>query len=92
VTDRWDGGTTMWNSLRRITLVSDIELYNVMINYTDDDYQTYSKSRFMATGIGQRATITPGGRFRRRAFQIRHTQPAPFRAEALELELNPGSF
>lgn len=92
VTDRWDGGTTMWKSLRRITLVSDIELFNVMINYTDDDYQTYSTSRFMATSIGQRATITPGGRFRRRAFQIRHTQPAPFRAEALELELNPGSF
>jgi hypothetical protein len=46
----------------------------------------------MSLNQGQRATITPAGRFRRRAFQIRHTAFTPFRAMALELELLQGGF
>jgi hypothetical protein len=92
VTDRYDGGITQWKVCRRITLVADIQPFNVMVSYSDNDYQTFSASRFMSTQQGQRATVTPAGRFRRRAFKIRHTEPVAFRAEALELEIILGSF
>ncbi len=92
ITDRYDGGTTVWKVCRRITLACDIEASNVIIQYTDNDYQTYSSARYMSVSTGQRATVTPAGRFRRRAFKIRHTLPTTFRAEALELDLILGSF
>jgi hypothetical protein len=92
ITDRYDGGTSEWKVLRRLTLLCDIESFNAMASYTDNDYGSYSTARFMSTNQGQRSTITPCGRFRRRAFKIRHTSPTPFRAEALELELIKGSF
>lgn len=92
ITDRYDGGTSEWKVHARLTLICDIEVYNVMASYSDTDYQSWSMSRFMSTNQGQRATVTPCGRFRRRAFKIRHTSPTVFRAEALELLLIKGSF
>ena len=92
ITDRYDGGISQWKVCRRITLIADIQSFNVMVSYSDNDYQSYSSSRFMSTQQGQRATVTPAGRFRRRAFKIRHTEPVAFRAEALELEIILGSF
>jgi hypothetical protein len=92
VTDRFDGGSTTWKYCPRITLVSDIEAYNVVLSYSDNDYQSWSSSRIMSTNQGQRATVTPAGRFRRRAFKVRHCLPVSFRAEALELELIEGDF
>jgi hypothetical protein len=73
-------------------LVSDIEAYNVVLSYSDNDYQSWSAARIMNTNQGQRATVTPAGRFRRRAFKISHSLPVSFRAEALELELIEGDF
>lgn len=92
VTERVDGGTSEWKHCRRISLLGDLVSSNAMIAYSDNDYQSYSAFRPMQLGVGQRATVTPAGRFRRRAFQIRHTAFTPFRAEALELELIPGGF
>ena len=92
VTERWDGGNSMWKFCRRISLMADMESSNALISYTDTDYATYSLTRIMSLNEGQRATVTPCGRFRRRAFKIRHTAATLFRAEALELEIYPGDF
>jgi hypothetical protein len=92
VTERIDEGTSEWKNCRRISLLGDMVPSNCMVAYTDTDYQTYSLYRPMSLNSGQRATLTPGGRFRRRAFQIRHTAFTPFRAAYLELELILGGF
>jgi len=92
VTQRFDADTSEWKYCRRISLIGDIVASNCMLAYSDNDYQTYSLFRTMSLNQGQRATITPAGRFRSRAFQIRHTAFTPFRAMALELELLPGGF
>jgi len=92
VTERIDGETSEWKHCRRISLIGDIVSSNAMVAYTDNDYQSYSAFRTMPLNQGQRATITPAGRFRRRAFQVRHTAFTPFRASHLELELIKGGF
>ena len=92
VTERWDGDTSEWKLCRRISLLGDIVQSNCMIAYTDNDYQSYSAFRTMALNDGQRATVAGAGRFRRRAFQIRHTAFTPFRAAFLELEVVKGGF
>lgn len=92
VTERFDAGTSEWKYCRRISLLGDLVASNAMVAYTDNDYQSYSAFRTMPLNQGQRATLAPAGRFRRRAFQLRHTAFTPFRAEALELELIPGGF
>jgi hypothetical protein len=91
-TERWDGGSSMWKFLRRISLLCDITSGNVLLSYSDNDYQTFSTFRTLALNQGQRATTTNCGRFRRRAFKIRHTAATPFRASELEMELIPGDF
>jgi hypothetical protein len=92
VTQRYDGGTSQWKFFRRISLLADLETSNAVIAYSDDDYNTWSQFRVMSLQQGQRATITPAGRSRRRAFTILHTSPTAFRAECLEFEVILGSF
>lgn len=92
VTERWDGETSEWKHCRRISLLGDIVQSNCMIAYSDNDYQSYTAFRTMVLNQGQRATVAPAGRFRRRAFQIRHTAFTPFRASHLELEVVKGGF
>lgn len=92
VTERWDGGTSEWKYLRRLSLLGDFEASNCMVAYSDTDYMSYSAFRTMSLQQGQRATLTPAGRFRRRAFRFRHTALTPFRAEVLELEVIKGDF
>jgi Phage stabilisation protein/Kelch motif len=91
-TDKWDGGTSEWKFCRRISILGDNAVSNAMLAYTDTDYQSYSRYRTMSLQQGQRATTVQCGRFRRRAFIIRHTAATPYRAEALELEIYKGSF
>lgn len=92
ITERWDGDTTAWKFLRRATVVADLEASSILIRYSDTDYQSWSNYRVTALNVGQRATFSPGGRFRRRAFSIRHTAATPFRGEALEMEIILGDF
>lgn len=92
VTMRYDAGTSRWKFYARISVLADIETSNLVLFYSDDDYNNWSTSRILSLQQGQRATTTQAGRSRRRAFQIYHTAPTPFRAEALEFELVLGSF
>lgn len=92
VTNRFDAETSEWKHCRRISLIGDLVSSNAVLAYTDNDYQSYSSFRTMPLNQGQRATLTPAGRFRRRAFQLRHTAYTPFRAMALELEIIKGGF
>lgn len=92
ITERWDGDTSEWKYCRRISVLGDIVASNCMVAYTDNDYQSYTLFRTMVMNQGQRATIAPAGRFRRRAFHIRHTAFTAFRVGVLELELIKGGF
>ncbi len=90
VTDRVDMQTSKWKFLTRLSLVADMVASNVLLGYSDTDYQSWSTYRNLVMNQGQRPTVTPGGRFRRRAFRIRHTAATPLRIEALELDVTVG--
>jgi len=63
---------------------------NLLISFTDDDYQTYSTPR--SVNLNQEAPILHRwGRFRRRAFKLDFTENAPHRVEKLEVDFNIGS-
>lgn len=92
ITERWDGGSSMWKFLRRASVLADINASNVLLAYSDNDYQSYSKFRTLNLTQGQRATTVNCGRFRVRAFKLKHTASTPFRASVIELEIIPGDF
>jgi len=91
VTNRWDGGNSLWKFVERTSLVCDMVNSYALVAHSDDDFQTFGAYRFLNLSTSQRPTVPVGGRTRRRAFRIRHTASTPFRAEALELEFFFGS-
>lgn len=86
-----DGGNMTRKQCTRITLIGDSPNTSspvyIGMNYTDNDYQTWSTSTRQLQLNGYRPTATRLGSFRRRAFKFTYTDPAPFRLEAFELEV-----
>jgi hypothetical protein len=86
VTDRLDFNSNNFKSLMGAALIADQQSSGtVTLDWSDDDYQTWSSSRTLNLVAG-RAYTKAGGVFRRRAFRLQHSTNAPFRAETLELE------
>ena len=77
----------------RVALFGDWPLSGnstVTLEWTDDDYRTWSNPRTI-----QLSTYLPVtrrlGKFRRRAFRITHTDNTPLRLEGMEMDINNGA-
>jgi stabilization protein len=89
ITNRYDFGNNHWKRIFRVELVADRQSSGtVSLEFTDDDYQTWSTARTLDLTI--RPYTKSLGVTRRRAFRIKHTTNADFRAEALEFDFNDG--
>ncbi len=88
-TMRYDMGSARWTRCIRVELVADKQSAGtVTLEYSDDDYQTWSTARTLTLII--RPFTKALGVFRRRAFRIKHTANADFRVEKLEMDYNEG--
>jgi len=63
---------------------------NVSVEWTDDDYATWSTPRTLSFDLDF-PFLTRLGIFRRRAFRISYSQPYRLRLEGIEVDLNKGS-
>lgn len=82
-----DFGTSKYKRLHKFRLIGNEEASttNVSVQWTNDDYQTFTTART----IDMSATnpyLNACGIFRRRAFKISYTGANPLRLEALEFE------
>ena len=83
-----------FKSLRRkrmfkVELMADKESSGtVTLQWSDDDYQTWSNSRSL--DLTTRPYTKACGVFRRRAFRLQHSTNAAFRAQALEIDYSEG--
>jgi hypothetical protein len=62
----------------------------VTIQWSDDDYKTWSSARTL-TFTGDLPAIHQLGQFRRRAFKITYSLPHLFRIEGIEVDINKGN-
>jgi hypothetical protein len=83
-TDKVDGGTLKKKRLPRIELVCDTSPATPLLQYTDNDYQTYSTGVTFNAGV-MHPYIGRLGSFNRRAFLLTQTDNNPARWEALDL-------
>jgi hypothetical protein len=89
VTGKIDMGTGQQKRQFRLELIADRESTGtVTVDWSDDDYQSWSTSRSL--DLTTRPYTKSGGIFRRRAYRFKHESDAPFRAEALELDFSLG--
>jgi hypothetical protein len=87
VTDKVDFNTTAQKFQANLALVCDAQSSGtVTVDWSDDDYGTWSTSRSLDL-TARRAYTKSGGVFRRRAYRLLHSANTPFRAESLELEI-----
>ena len=64
---------------------------NLAISWSDDDYQTFTTPRNLDISA-ERFRLTRLGTFSRRAWKYAFTANQPFRAEALELNVETGHY
>jgi hypothetical protein len=85
-TDRVDFNSNNYKQQQGLALICDRQSSGtVTVDWSDDDYTTWSNSRSLDLTAG-RAYTKAGGVFRRRAYRFAHTANTPFRAETVELE------
>ena len=63
---------------------------SVTLNWSDDDYQTWSNDKTISL-TDDLPDFKRLGSFRRRAFKIRHSSDNPLRLESLEVEYTEGT-
>jgi hypothetical protein len=83
-----------WGSLKRkfipaVYLIADTIASTVTIRYSDDDYTTMSAWRTFLLSTTKKMGLRFGST-RRRSWEVLHTDNTPFRAYALEVELEKG--
>lgn len=91
-TDKLDFDTNNRKTMVRLSMVSNApQTANTPINiqWSDDDYQTFSSVRTMQMN-GYMSAITQLGQFRRRAFKFTYNQPFPLLLENYEVDINIG--
>jgi hypothetical protein len=85
-----DGGANQKKFFSKLEVVSDRIDTEVLMRYTGDDYQSWTKYRVVDLAP-KRSVLHRLGQDRRRAFELRHTDDTPLRLEALELTLEVGN-
>lgn len=72
----------------RGNIISGSEL---QLRYSDDDFVTWSNWRSLNLGI-KHPNLTDCGSFYRRAWNLRHQSPTPFRIKTTDLQLDMGTL
>ena len=89
VTGRVDLGNAQRKRCFRFELLADVESSGtVTLDWSDDDYGTWSTSRSL--DLTTRPYTKALGSFRRRAFRLQHSTNAAFRVEGFELDFSGG--
>lgn len=88
-TIKWDGDTMNNKFMSALRIVGDQENCNLLVRYTDDDYQTYSYYRPVSLNQDN-PRLNRLGKFRRRAFQVRHTASTGLILDGLEPTIEKG--
>lgn len=89
ITGLIDMGMTQQKRQFRLELIADVQSSGtVTVDWSDDDYGTWSTSRSL--DLTTRPYTKSGGIFRRRAYRFKHEANAPFRCEAMELDISAG--
>lgn len=95
VTPKFDFESLNRKLMSRFALVGDVPTTsgtgnNVTVEWTDDDYTTWSTAKTLSFDYDF-PFITQLGVFRRRAFRISYSQPYRLRLEGFEVDINKGS-
>lgn len=85
-----DGEVNQKKFFSKLEVVSDRIDTEVLMRYSGDDYQSWTKYRAVDLSP-KRSVLHRLGQDRRRAFELRHTDDTPLRLEALELTLEVGN-
>lgn len=85
----WDNGNKYRKTFSHIKPVGDLEACNVLVRYTDDDYETYSKYRRVSMA-SEFSMLRKLGQGRRRAWEARHTDNTPLRLESFDMDFKQG--
>lgn len=85
-TTRFDGGNTDAKTIGQVTIVADRVAGSLLMRWTDDDYQTYSKYRKISIDL-ERPRYRRLGRFSRRAMEFRYTDSTRLRLSAIDIEV-----
>jgi len=75
--------------IHAVDLIGDLNASNVTIQWSDDDYQTWSTVHTVS--LATRPRVTQCGSTRRRAFKIEHIADTPCRLENLDITFTQGS-
>ena len=87
-----DRDTQHWKRCKRFEIFGDEQTTScpLTVQYSDDNYKTFSTGRTM--DMQYRSMLTNLGNYRRRAWKITHTANTPLRLEGFEEEFQEGSF
>lgn len=92
VTPKFDFDSMNRKFMSRFSLIGDWDDVTgnvVSIEFSDDDYATWSTARNLPLS-GWFPVLTQLGVFRRRAFRISYSQPYRLRLEGMEVDINQG--
>jgi hypothetical protein len=64
----------------------------IYVSHTDDHYRTFSAERALDIFSHKNRSLTRGGFFKRRAYQIRYVGSDTIRVEALEIDVRASSY
>lgn len=95
ISSKIDFDTIKRKFMSRLSLIGDVPDdtladINVSIQWSDDDYKTWSTARTLKFTPDLPA-IQQLGQFRRRAFKITYALPHLFRIEGMEVDINKGN-
>lgn len=85
----WDNGNKYRKTVSHIKPVGDLEDCDVLMRYSDDDYQTYSKYRRVSMN-SQFSMLRKLGQTRRRAWELLHTADTAGRWESMDMDFKQG--
>lgn len=89
-TTNFDGGSMDTKYPARLEVIGDKETNShLLVRYSNDDYSTYSKYRKLDLSK-KRSRLNRLGSFKRRSFDLRHTDSTPVRLEQMELIVDRG--
>lgn len=90
-TDILDGGTTKRKFFRRAEAIGNKTTGTLNIQYSDNDYQTFSAARGMDLSAS-RSQLYGFGQSRRRSFKFSHQSNNPLRLVSVELQYDIGEL
>jgi hypothetical protein len=89
-TPKFDGDNDKYKTMSRLELIGDKVDSNAYVRWSDDDYTTNTKYRPVDLNA-PRSILRRCGKFRRRSFEIRHTQPTALRLSSIEGDIEQGT-